>query len=109
MMEKSTWPVFESMETVGEVPRMPMVATGVWIFISPVGAICPAANTNVPSTSENSMELDFPFGSNTREFRTIRASAESEKIVSSTKLMPSLEPGPVRTTSPWKTGSPIFS
>ena len=46
------------------VPRMPMVATGVSIFMSPVWATLPATNENEPSTRLTSALLpDVAFGS----------------------------------------------
>ena len=35
---------------MGAVPRIPIVATGVSMRISPVGATCPATKENVPCT-----------------------------------------------------------
>src|SRR6266566_4252094 len=61
-VENLTEPSSE-ISTCGVVPRMPIVATGVSIFMSPVLAILPATNVNEPLVKLNSVELDFPFGS----------------------------------------------
>ena len=45
------------------VPRMPIVATGVLIFMpSSLWATCPATKAKVPSTSENSAPFAVPLG-----------------------------------------------
>jgi hypothetical protein len=49
--------------TCGVVPRIPMVATGVSIFISPVFATLPAIKVKVPLVRLIRTEFDEPFGS----------------------------------------------
>src|SRR5689334_15298906 len=49
--------------TRGVVPRIPMVATGVSTFMSPLFAILPATKVNVPLVRLNSEEFDLLFGS----------------------------------------------
>src|SRR6266498_5346458 len=71
-VENLTVPSSE-ISTRGVVPRIPMVATGVSIFISPVFAILPATKVNVPLVRLNKVELDFPFGSYTNSVKAIRA------------------------------------
>ena len=45
------------------VPRMPIVATGVSIFMSPCLAVSPATKVMVPATRLSSEELLDPLGS----------------------------------------------
>src|SRR5262249_53244991 len=52
-----------AISTRGVVPRMPMVATGVSTFMSPVFATLPAMNVKVPLVRLNRDELDFLLGS----------------------------------------------
>src|SRR4029434_3508028 len=73
--------------TCGVVPRTPMVATGVSIFISPVLAILPATNVNVPLVRLNNVELDFPFGSYTNSLKAMRALLDRLNEVPSEKLI----------------------
>ena len=49
--------------TIGVVPRMPMVATGVSIRMLPVGAIWPVTKMKVPWSRLSSREFDDPSGS----------------------------------------------
>ena len=72
----------------GVVPRTPMVATGVSIFMSPVFAILPATKVNVPLDQLNNVELDFPFGSYTNSFNAMRALLDRLNEVPSVKLIP---------------------
>ena len=58
------WPgTSKSISTSTAVPRMPMVATGVSIFMSPCLAVWPATNEIVPDTRLISVELSDPLGS----------------------------------------------
>src|SRR5262249_1346028 len=91
---------FSEISTWGVVPRIPIVATGVSIFMSPVFAIFPATKVKVPLVRLNRVELDFPFGSYTNSFNTMRAELERVKAVPSVKETPSFPSGPVETTSP---------
>ena len=86
--------------TCGVVPRIPIVATGVSTFISPVFATLPAIKVNVPFVRLMRVELFDPLGSYTNSFNTIRALLEILNVVPSTKIMPSLLSAPVETTSP---------
>src|SRR5258708_22339020 len=74
-VENFTVPASE-ISTCGVVPRIPMVATGVSIFMSPVFAILPATKVNVPLLRLNKVELDFPFGSYTNSFRSEEHTSE---------------------------------
>src|SRR5438046_9802951 len=60
-VENLTVPSSE-ISTCGVVPRMPMVATGVSIFISPVFATLPAMNVNVPLDRLKNVDFGLPFG-----------------------------------------------
>ena len=53
----------KSISTSTAVPRMPMVATGVSIFMSPCLAVSPATKVMVPATRLSSEELFDPLGS----------------------------------------------
>ena len=77
---------------------MPMVATGVSIFMSPVFAILPATKVNVPLVRLNKVELDVPFGSYTNSLKAMRALLDKLNEVPSVKLMPSLPSAPSWTT-----------
>src|SRR5712691_6282127 len=57
----------------GVVPRTPIVATGVSIFMSPVFATLPATKVKVHLVRLNKVELDLPFGSYTNSLKAIRA------------------------------------
>ena len=57
----------------GVVPRIPIVATGVSIFMSPVFAILPATKVNVPLVRLTKLEFEFPFGSYTNLVKAMRA------------------------------------
>src|SRR5436309_4712715 len=58
------------------MPRIPMVATGVSTFMSPVFATFPAMKVNVPLAKLMNAELEVPFGSYTNSFSSMRALAE---------------------------------
>src|SRR5262245_10472320 len=98
-LENLTVPSSE-ISTCGVVPRIPMVATGVSTFISPVLAMPPATKVNVPLERVNRVEFDFPFGSYTNSSRTMRALLDRLNELPSAKWMPHLPSAPVRTTSP---------
>ena len=49
--------------TCGVVPRMPIVATGVSTFMSPLFAILPATKVNVPFVRLSNVEFALLFGS----------------------------------------------
>src|SRR5215475_9140273 len=61
-VENFTVPSSE-ISTRGVVPLMPMVATGVSTFMSPVFAILPATKVNVPLVRLSRVEFDLLFGS----------------------------------------------
>ena len=61
-VEKATVPSSRT-STCGVVPRIPMVATGVSIFISPVFATLPAIKVKVPLVRLIRLEFDELFGS----------------------------------------------
>src|SRR5262249_7577908 len=69
--------------TRGVVPLMPIVATGVSIFISPVFATAPAINVNAPLTREKKLEFDVLFGLYTNSLSSIRALLETLNAVPS--------------------------
>ena len=79
---------------------MPIVATGVSIFMSPVFATLPATKVKVPLVRLNKVELDVLFGSYTNSFRTMRALLDRLNEVPSVKLMPTRPSAPVATASP---------
>ncbi len=58
------WPgTVKSISTSTAVPRMPMVATGVSIFMSPCLAVSPATKVMVPATRLIKEALLDPLGS----------------------------------------------
>ena len=61
-VEKATVPSSRT-STCGVVPRIPMVATGVSIFMSPVFATLPAIKVKVPLVRLIRLEFDELFGS----------------------------------------------
>src|SRR6478672_6585300 len=61
-VENFTEPSSE-ISTRGVVPLMPMVATGVSTFMSPLLAILPATKVNVPLVRLSRLEFDLLFGS----------------------------------------------
>ena len=84
----------------GVVPRIPIVATGVSTFMSPVFAMLPATKVNVPLVRLSKLEFDFPFGSYTNSFKAMRALLDRLNEVPSVKLIPTRPSAPVWTTSP---------
>ena len=58
--ENFVWPLLALISTSTAVPRMPMVATGVSTFMSPVFATCPATKLIEPCTRLISAELLLP-------------------------------------------------
>ena len=88
-----------SCSTTPVVPRMPIVATGVAIFMSPSWATLPATKAKVPSTSVNRALFDAPPASNEYSLSAIRVLATRLSAVPSGKPMPTEELAPVWTTS----------
>ena len=78
---------------------MPMVATGVAIFMSPECATLPATKANVPSTSVISAALELPFGSYEYSLSAIRVLATRLSAVPSENEMPTEDAPPVWRTS----------
>jgi len=72
-VENLTVPSSENFDSVAWCLELPMVATGVSTFISPVFATLPATKVKVPLVRLNKDPLDVLFGSYTNSFKTMRA------------------------------------
>src|ERR1700730_8456515 len=84
-----------AISTRGAVPRIPIVATGVSTFISPVCAISPAMKVNVPLTRFIRLEFELPFGSYTNSSTSILALREDLNDEPSANVIPSTPSAPV--------------
>ena len=98
-----TTPLIVSISTFTVVPRIPIVATGVFTSIPPVLATWPAIKTKVPSTKLKTPELELLAGSYISSSSTIRDADESVNIVPSTNVREREPPSAVCTTSLAKT------
>src|SRR3977135_1448134 len=92
-----------------DVPRMPSVAVGVVIFMSPVFATAAATKATVPLGMSNAPAFCLPRSSYTNVSIVICALAFRLNVVPSLKVMPSDELAAVCTTSLRKMSSLTFS
>ncbi len=91
------------------VPRMPSVAVGVDIFMSPVLATAAATKATVPLAISNSAAFCLPPLSYTNVSTVIFALALRLKVVASSKVTPRVEFADVCSTSFWKMPSCSFN